>query len=242
MKNFTKTMIVFWTLIFAQYTSAQCTTTETFNATGSLQNWTVPSGITSITVEAAGADGGNIGGFIGGNGARLVGTFSVVPGEQLQIIAGTRGNNHPGFPTLGSGAGGGGATFVARGNSGFSNFSTENLLLVAGGGGGAGTLSDGEGSDVLSLLPFGFGGLPGVGAILASGGGGTNVNDGGALASPNAALAGDVKVGEGTHIGIGAQVIQGITIGKWCTIGAGAVIIKDVPDGVTVVGNPGREV
>ncbi len=58
--------------------------------------------------------------------------------------------------------------------------------------------------------------------------------------SPNAALAGDVKVGEGTHIGIGANIIQGIRIGKWCTIGAGAVIIKDVPDGATVVGNPGK--
>lgn len=58
--------------------------------------------------------------------------------------------------------------------------------------------------------------------------------------SPNAALAGNVQVGEGSHIGIGACVIQGITIGKWCTIGAGAVIIHNVPDGVTVVGNPGR--
>lgn len=58
--------------------------------------------------------------------------------------------------------------------------------------------------------------------------------------SPNVALAGDVTVGEGTHIGIGACVIQGVKIGSWCTIGAGAVIIKDVPDGVTVVGNPGR--
>jgi len=58
--------------------------------------------------------------------------------------------------------------------------------------------------------------------------------------SPNAALAGEVRVGEGTHIGIGACVIQGIHIGKWCTIGAGAVIISDVPNGVTVVGNPGR--
>lgn len=58
--------------------------------------------------------------------------------------------------------------------------------------------------------------------------------------SPNAALAGSVKVGEGTHIGIGVSVIQGISIGKWCTIGAGAVIIRDVPDGATVVGNPGR--
>lgn len=58
--------------------------------------------------------------------------------------------------------------------------------------------------------------------------------------SPNAALAGNVTIGEGTHIGIGACVIQGIKIGKWCTIGAGAVIIHDVPDGATVVGNPGR--
>jgi sugar O-acyltransferase (sialic acid O-acetyltransferase NeuD family) len=58
--------------------------------------------------------------------------------------------------------------------------------------------------------------------------------------SPNAALAGGVYVGEGTHVGIGASVIQGVRIGKWCAIGAGAVIIKDVPDGATVVGNPGR--
>ncbi|MEI2275628.1 acetyltransferase [Sphingobacterium sp. ML3W] len=58
--------------------------------------------------------------------------------------------------------------------------------------------------------------------------------------SPNVALAGNVEVGEGTHVGIGACIIQGIKIGKWCTIGAGAVIIKDVPDGCTVVGNPGR--
>lgn len=58
--------------------------------------------------------------------------------------------------------------------------------------------------------------------------------------SPNAALAGGVYVGEGTHVGIGACVIQGVRIGKWCTIGAGAVIIRDVPDGATVVGNPGR--
>lgn len=58
--------------------------------------------------------------------------------------------------------------------------------------------------------------------------------------SPNATLSGNVSVGEGTHIGAGATIIQGIRIGAWCTIGAGAVIIRDVPDGVTVVGNPGR--
>lgn len=58
--------------------------------------------------------------------------------------------------------------------------------------------------------------------------------------SPNVALAGNVFVGEGTHIGIGACVIQGVKIGKWCIVGAGSVIIRDIPDGSTVVGNPGR--
>ena len=57
--------------------------------------------------------------------------------------------------------------------------------------------------------------------------------------SPNASLAGNVSVGEGTQVGIGASVIQGIKIGKWVTIGAGAVIINDVPDYAVVVGNPG---
>jgi len=58
--------------------------------------------------------------------------------------------------------------------------------------------------------------------------------------SPNASLAGGVCVGEGTQIGIGATVIQSVKIGKWAVIGAGAVVIKDIPDFVTVVGNPGK--
>ncbi|MBS1774589.1 MAG: acetyltransferase [Bacteroidetes bacterium] len=58
--------------------------------------------------------------------------------------------------------------------------------------------------------------------------------------SPNVALCGDVSVGEGTHIGAGSVVIPGRKIGKWCVIGAGSVIIEDVPDGATVVGNPGK--
>lgn len=60
--------------------------------------------------------------------------------------------------------------------------------------------------------------------------------------SPNAALAGNVTVKEGAHIGIGACVIQGVIIGKWSVIGAGAVVIKNVPDGVTVVGNPAKAI
>jgi acetyltransferase-like isoleucine patch superfamily enzyme len=35
-------------------------------------------------------------------------------------------------------------------------------------------------------------------------------------------------------------VIKGIKIGTWAIIGAGAVIINDIPDNAVVVGNPGR--
>lgn len=59
--------------------------------------------------------------------------------------------------------------------------------------------------------------------------------------SPNASLCGGVKVKEGAHIGAGAVIIPGITIGEWAVVGAGAVIVKDVPDHVTVMGNPARE-
>ena len=58
--------------------------------------------------------------------------------------------------------------------------------------------------------------------------------------SPNVALCGDVQVGEGTHVGVGAVVIPGKKIGKWCTIGAGSVINMDIPSYAVVVGNPGR--
>ncbi len=58
--------------------------------------------------------------------------------------------------------------------------------------------------------------------------------------SPHATLCGHVEIGEGTHVGAGAVIIPSVKVGKWSTIGAGAVIIRDVPDGVTVVGNPAR--
>jgi len=56
----------------------------------------------------------------------------------------------------------------------------------------------------------------------------------------NAAISGGCIIGEGTLVGAGSVLLPEITIGKWVTIGAGAVVTKDVPDGVTVVGNPAR--
>lgn len=58
--------------------------------------------------------------------------------------------------------------------------------------------------------------------------------------SPNVTLCGNVKIGKGTHVGAGATVIPGVAIGEGVIIGAGSVIIKDIPNNVTVVGNPGK--
>ena len=59
--------------------------------------------------------------------------------------------------------------------------------------------------------------------------------------APHATVLGGVKVGEGSWIGAGAVLKQYITIGKNCMIGAGAVVLRDVPDGATVVGVPGKQ-
>lgn len=55
--------------------------------------------------------------------------------------------------------------------------------------------------------------------------------------SPHATLCGNVTVGEGTWIGAGTTIIPGVKIGKWCVIGAGSVVTKDIPDNVLAVGN-----
>ena len=37
---------------------------------------------------------------------------------------------------------------------------------------------------------------------------------------------------------MGAQLIQGVTVGAWSTVGAGAVVIRDLPPRCTAVGVP----
>jgi acetyltransferase-like isoleucine patch superfamily enzyme len=45
-------------------------------------------------------------------------------------------------------------------------------------------------------------------------------------------------VGEGTLVGVGSSVIPCVHIGKWCIIGAGSVVVKDIPDDYLAYGNP----
>lgn len=47
-------------------------------------------------------------------------------------------------------------------------------------------------------------------------------------------------VREGASIGANATLLPGVTVGRGAMVGAGAVVTRDVPDGVVVAGNPAR--
>lgn len=60
--------------------------------------------------------------------------------------------------------------------------------------------------------------------------------------SPGAHLAGGVTVGELSWIGMGVSIIQGRLLGRDVVVGAGSVVLHDLPDGSRVVGVPARPI
>jgi acetyltransferase-like isoleucine patch superfamily enzyme len=48
------------------------------------------------------------------------------------------------------------------------------------------------------------------------------------------------RIKRGAKIGANATILPGVIIGEHALIGAGAVVVKDVPDRVVVAGNPAR--
>jgi hypothetical protein len=121
-----------------QTTLTCAATTSTFNYTGSMQTFTVPSGITSITIEAWGAAGGTYSNS-GGLGGYSTGILSVTPGQTLYVFVGqSPANSAGGFNGGGAGfsdsysRGGGGASDIRVGSTALGN-----RVIVAAGGGGA---------------------------------------------------------------------------------------------------------
>ena len=135
-------------------TGMQAQTVQTYSYTGSVQTFTVPQCVGTITVDARGGQGANAADVLpnnssGGLGGRVVGVITVTPGQVLNIYVGGAGNasgaggyNGGGAGGVasagsgcngGSGGGGGGASDIRIGGTALSN-----RVLVAAGGGGAG--------------------------------------------------------------------------------------------------------
>jgi hypothetical protein len=206
------TTILFFILMLMQISFAQSTT---FNYTGSVQTYTVPSGVTQLQIEAYGAQGG---GDFGGNGGSATGIVPVTPGAVLEVYVG-------GKPTvqLGPGGfnGGGAVTALPCGGpsdgwpgGGASDVRTTSSLssriIVAGGGGGQG-YSNGIGG-------LGGGSTGGNGAASwisnTNGKGGTQIagGEGGVYSSGPSSPAPSGSFGTGGNSG---------PTGTYCTGGAG---------------------
>lgn len=58
--------------------------------------------------------------------------------------------------------------------------------------------------------------------------------------APGVTLSGGVHVGIGTHVGTGTSVVQGVSIGDITLLGAGSVVLIDIPAGVKAYGCPAK--
>ena len=114
-----------------------------FNATGTDQTLTIPSGTTMIFVKAWGAGGGGqYGGTIGGSGGFSSGYIQVNSGEVIVIKVGNKGKTSSGgiggsYPDGGESYGG--YTGTGGGSSSVWRNGASDASIVAGGGGGGGS-------------------------------------------------------------------------------------------------------
>src|SRR6266545_2959187 len=174
---------------------------QTFDFTGAQQQFIVTAGVTTVTIQAFGAQGGAGGVDVGGgtpgtaaNGGQVTATIAVTPGQILFVNVGGLGQvGGSGRPAVGgpggfnggavggdgglfgvAGGGGGGASDVRQGGSALAN-----RVVVAGGGGGGGA-NQGAGTGGAGGAGGGTTGAAGANGNLggAGGGGGTQAAGG----------------------------------------------------------------
>lgn len=191
-----------------------------YNYTGSIQSYTVPTGVTSIEVLMWG--GGGAGSYrnannnagSGGSGAFVKGSLTVTPGQVLYIVVGGGGTYSTTNGTHAGGYGGGGAAYQNAGSGGgysgifVSNTLTQaNARAMAGGGGGGGY---GRSRN--------YGGAGG--ATTGTSGGGLDATHTGGSGGTIAA-GGAAGTGSGTNAGTAGSILQGGTGGNNTYGGAG---------------------
>jgi sugar O-acyltransferase (sialic acid O-acetyltransferase NeuD family) len=102
----------------------------------------------------------------------------------------------------------------------------------------------GAGTVVFSGVVVNAGSVIGENCILNTG---CSVDHDGNIGShshlcPGVRLAGDVTVGDRTMLGTASCCIPGIVIGSDALVGAGSVVVRNVPDKCKALGNPARVV
>lgn len=89
---------------------------------------------------------------------------------------------------------------------------------------------------------LGDGVFVGPGAVLTNDQHPRAVTPDGALKSGADWEAVGVVIGDGASVGARAVCVAPVTLGAWCLVGAGAVVVHDVPAHAIVVGTPARQV
>jgi UDP-2-acetamido-3-amino-2,3-dideoxy-glucuronate N-acetyltransferase len=95
-----------------------------------------------------------------------------------------------------------------------------------------------NGALVYHGVTVGSGVFIGPGAILTNDRYPRAVTATGELARGDDWTVSPIELADGCSIGAGAVVVAGTRIGRFATVGAGAIVTRDVPDFALVVGNP----
>lgn len=223
-----------------------------FNFTGAQQSYIVPAGVTLISIDAYGAQGGTA---EGGQGGYAFGELSVTPGQTVYINVGGQGNtinvssgssvggwNGGGAGGSGtSGASGGGASDVRLGGTAL----TDRVIVAGGGGGmdydGSNNTLGGDGGGLIgnSGIVAGSTGTASTGGTQSAGGiGGTSQN--------NTGNPGVLGVGGATVFytnstyqyggGGGGGYYGGAAGHPWASGAGGSSYIGGVINGITTTG------
>jgi len=229
-----------------QSTSSCSVTSLTFNYTGGLQTYTVPVGVTSLLIEAWGAQGGT---SDGGMGGYATGNLSVSPGQVLNVYVGGQGATNGSNGTAGGWNGGGRGGNSTMGSSGggasdvrVAGTALTNRVIVAGGGGGF----DYETPVAYGGAGGGLTGLDAYGTVIVSTGGTQLAGGTGGNANSVVGENGSLGNGGGNALYSGSTYQYGGGGGggyygggggsPWCGGGGGSSYIGGVTSGSTTAG------
>jgi hypothetical protein len=164
-----------------------------FSVANGIQSFLIPVTGT-YKIEAFGAQGGSIGGYSGGKGAKAEKIISLTEGEQIMVLAGQMGIG------AGNGAGGGGGSYVVK---------SGEPLVIAGGGGGATSAANKSGEPGLASIDGGDSTVTDGGCRQYAYGGHNGSGAGGGCAAGGAGWRGNGQDGKYTNVYGGKTFLSG---------------------------------